>query len=68
MWYINPAGTKTRARAYENHFIRIGNLKTKTTVIESRTWLLGYSVISRFNNNINVSAEEPVKMIPLPQE
>lgn len=54
-----------RACSYKNQYIRINGLVTKTTVIEAREWLIGFTVIGRYRTVIDVSAAHPLVMEPL---
>ncbi|KAJ1403328.1 hypothetical protein B484DRAFT_457563 [Ochromonadaceae sp. CCMP2298] len=62
---IGPAGS-TKGRSFNNQYIRVNGLVTKTTVIESREWLVGFPVIARFRTVLDVTAESPLVMEPLP--
>ncbi len=41
-------GNSFRARTYKDQYIRVASQTIKVDVIESRTWLLGFPVISHF--------------------
>eukprot|EP01124_Arcella_intermedia_P003658 TRINITY_DN12017_c0_g1_i1.p1 TRINITY_DN12017_c0_g1~~TRINITY_DN12017_c0_g1_i1.p1 ORF type:complete len:294 (+),score=26.25 TRINITY_DN12017_c0_g1_i1:42-923(+) len=68
IYYYTHSGQPIKARSYNENYIEVAGLLTKTTFVESRVWLLGYPVISRFINTLNIKAKEPVVMQPLPGE
>jgi hypothetical protein len=63
--YIGPSGRRDVMRTYNNNYIRVAGLTIKVPVIESRVWLLGYPILSRFRNIIDVKAKEVVTLEPL---
>jgi len=64
---LQPHGEIT-SPVYLKNYIRVGGLLTQVSFIQTRVWLLGYPVLTRFVNTINVTANEPVKFEPLPGE
>jgi hypothetical protein len=66
IFYIGPSGDRQAARAYRNHYIRVAGQTIKVDVIESRVWLLGFPVLSRFRNILDVTAKEVVVLEALP--
>ncbi len=63
--YLVPDGNSFRARTYKDHYIRVAGQTIKVDVIESRTWLLGFPVISHFRNVLDSKAKEVVGWEPL---
>jgi hypothetical protein len=64
--YIGPDGSHRLARVFRNNYIRVAGVTVKVDVIESRTWLLGFPILSHFRNMLDVSAKEVVVLDPLP--
>jgi len=56
----------TKCRVYHNFRVRISGLETRTTAIQTRDWLLGYPVLIRYLNTINIDALEKLTLSPLP--
>jgi hypothetical protein len=65
---IGPGGgVGKKGRSYKNQYFRLNGLVTKTTVVETREWFIGFPVISRYRTVIDVSsAASPLVMTPLP--
>jgi len=61
--YVGPGGVVKDARTYHSQYVRVNGLVTKTRVIESKRWLLGYPVLSRYVNTIDTKAKEPVSLV-----
>ncbi|KAJ1393894.1 hypothetical protein B484DRAFT_408055 [Ochromonadaceae sp. CCMP2298] len=58
-------GGAAKGRMYNNQYIRVNGLVTKTTVVESREWLVSFPVIARFCTVLDVTADPPLVMEPL---
>ena len=56
----------TQCRVYHNFRVRISGLETMTTAVQTRVWRLGYPVITRYLNTINIDAAEKLTLSPLP--
>ena len=59
-FYIGPDGSRHIARIYLDNYIRVAGMTIKVEAIESRVWLLGFPVLSRFRNVLDVTAKEVV--------
>ena len=57
---IGPDGSRNIARVYNDNYIKVAGLSIKVDVIESRVWLLGFPVLSRFRNVLDITAKEVV--------
>jgi len=68
LWSQLHTGETVKVRQYLDNFVDIAGLVTRTSVIDSHAWLLGYPVISRFITTLNIKATEPVVMNPLEDE
>lgn len=64
MIYLGSDGTRTKTNTYNDIIIKIGDTSVTTTVIEARTWLLGYSVYSHFVNIIDTSRDPKITLTP----
>lgn len=64
--FIGPGGSRTIARVYGDNYIRVCGVTIKVDIIESRVWRLGFPVLSRFRNILDVTAKEAVVLDPLP--
>jgi hypothetical protein len=63
--YIGPNGSRHLARVFLDNYIKVAGLSFKVRVIERRVWLLGFPVLSRFRNVLDVTAKEVVVLDPL---
>ena len=63
--YLGPEGNSFRARTYKDQYIRVAGQPINVDVIESRTWLVGFPVISQFRNVLDSNAKEVVAWEPL---
>lgn len=61
-----PSNVTKGRRCYHNFRVVIGGMETKTTAIQTREFLLGYPVISRYRNIIDDTAQQKLSMTPLP--
>lgn len=58
----------SKLNAYEGLYVRVGGLVTRTTVVEARSFLLGFPVYSRFRALLDARAGEVVALTPLQGE
>jgi len=65
LYYYSPSAEPVKVRSYINNYVQIAGLVTKTTFIVARVWLLGFPIISRYVNTLDVTSDEPVLMKPL---
>jgi hypothetical protein len=52
----------TNVNSYEDFYIKINGLITKTTALQSKHWSLGFPVYSRYENIVNIKYEGPLQM------
>ena len=62
--YVGPNGNRHKANTYEDIIIKVSDTPVVTKVIEARTWLLGYTVYSKFINIIDTDSNPPIIMTP----
>jgi hypothetical protein len=62
--YIGLNGSRHKANTFEDIIIKVSDTSVVTKVIEARTWLLGYTVYSKFINIINTDSNPSIIMTP----
>jgi len=54
-----------RARVYEDWKFRVADLTITTSVIEARTWLLGFPILAHFVSTTDITSQNPVQLQPV---